>query len=158
MNKAELLTQIREARVQLDAVLASLTDEQIIRRPHHTGWAIKDVIAHLTFWEQSMVGNLRRLIHGEPPEVMQGELDEINDQVFASAVNHPPSVVLDEFRRSYRELLDVLNQYTDEALTTPNRYTVRGGAPLWEYVWAESGEHYQDHAADIRLILDQQNI
>ncbi len=57
-RKAALLRLIQSEHMQLEALLSTLDEEHLLR-PGVTGsWSVKDVLAHLTWWEQAMISEL----------------------------------------------------------------------------------------------------
>ena len=111
-------------------------------------------VAHITFWEQTMVTNLRKITRGEHGEYISGDVDMINEQVFAANQQRPPGLIMTEFQRSHKELLELVDQLSNDDLTDPDRFTFRD-EPLWKYIWAESGEHYGDHNGDLYSMIQQ---
>jgi hypothetical protein len=154
MDKQELLTAIKAGHDRLESMLSGLTDEQLIERPAPDAWSIKDILAHLTFWQQSMVTNLKRLQNGQPGEYLAGELDDVNAQVYSANVFRPPELVLGEYGRSYDDMLVSIQACSDDDLNDPGRFSFRQGKPLYEYILGESTEHYTDHEGDIRTALE----
>jgi hypothetical protein len=155
MKKAELLNKLKAARADLEAQLNSLTDDQLIHRIAPDSLSIKDLVAHITFWEQTMATNLRKIARGEHTHHISGDVDSINEQVFAANLTRPPGLIKAEFQRTHAELLEALNQLTDDDLNDDHRFDFRDDKPLWEYIWGESGEHYGDHNGDLYVMIQR---
>ncbi len=83
MNKVELLANIRSGRAQFESTLAPLSDDQLQAPQLHGGWSIKDVIAHLGFWEQDTALRFSALLRGAEPPDEGLTLDELNARVYA---------------------------------------------------------------------------
>src|SRR5436190_21950917 len=58
-DKAELIDYVTSAYNEVDALINSLTPEQIARKDH-AGWSIRDHLAHLAQWEAGMSAALRK--------------------------------------------------------------------------------------------------
>src|SRR5260370_32015338 len=155
MNKIDLINQIQSAHDELESILKGLSDEELIHSPGPNQWSIKDMVAHITFWQQSMVQNLKRMQDGEPAEFINGETDDVNEQVHSANILRPPELVRAEFNRSYKELLDALQTFSEDDLNDADRFAFREGKPLYEYILGETAEHYQDHMADLRAALER---
>lgn len=58
IRKAEILDRFCRSRTVWDALLASLSPEQM-QRPRAVGdWSVKDIIIYITWYEREMVGVL----------------------------------------------------------------------------------------------------
>ncbi|MEK7693088.1 MAG: ClbS/DfsB family four-helix bundle protein, partial [Chloroflexota bacterium] len=67
MTKAELLDAIRRDRATLDALVTSLSEAQMIAPELDAGWSVKDVLAHITAWEQLCLKWIREGRRDEGP-------------------------------------------------------------------------------------------
>ena len=67
MTKAELLENVRRDRERLDALIASLDERQLVVKELDDGWAVKDVLAHITGWEQLCLKWIRENRRDEGP-------------------------------------------------------------------------------------------
>src|SRR5689334_20321504 len=95
-RKEELLRLIRSEHDALDALIAPLTEEQFLTARLAGGWSAKDVLAHITWWEQQMLLKLRG-VHME----LRRE-----DEDWAETIGRINAEVFEEF--SARPLPDVL--------------------------------------------------
>jgi hypothetical protein len=154
VDKKALLDRIQNTHAQVEALIVGLSDEQMLHRTSDQLWSFADTVAHLTFWQQSMVTNLQRYDRGEPMAHLGGQLDDINAQVFAANASRPPALVLSEFRHAYTQLLECLQALTDDDL---NGTTVpfRDEEPLYEYILGESAEHFEEHINDLRAARER---
>src|SRR3954468_10367243 len=116
MDKTELMNRIETSWNQVNTLLASITDKEMLFRQRDEDWSINDVVAHLTFWQQTMVTNVERVARGESMIMMDGQIDAINAQVYAANRFRPPALVLSEFRRAHQQLMESLQALTDEDL------------------------------------------
>src|SRR5574339_1202229 len=66
MDKQAALTKLDG---QYNALLASLKglDEQAMSQRFYGDWNIKDILAHLAGWQQTMTGAMERMARGEKP-------------------------------------------------------------------------------------------
>ena len=89
-NKHDLLANIGRERTALDNLLAPLNDEAMLRPARDDGWTAKDILAHLTAWEQRLLRWIERWrATGEPgrPEVgvTWHNFDSLNERDYAAA-------------------------------------------------------------------------
>ncbi|WP_423226513.1 DinB family protein [Candidatus Amarolinea aalborgensis] len=65
MNKQELQTDMADARNALLTVLRALPEE-VILKPYSVGrWSIKDVVAHITAWEDRLLTVAQKVLWGD---------------------------------------------------------------------------------------------
>jgi uncharacterized protein (TIGR03083 family) len=150
MNKTEFITTLRAQRERLEAALAGLSEAQITRPGANGQWSVKDLVAHLTYWERGMVDILEQIARGEPIQDDEtGTTDAINVRVYARNRERSLADVLADFRESYRRLLGALQALPDETLNGPSPFEPPDGKRLWEYIAGESFRHYKEHIDQI---------
>src|SRR5512137_3224851 len=95
MDSTDPLRLLRRAHDDLVDCVRSLSEKQYLEPMG--GWTPRDVVAHLTGWNRSMIQACRSILAGEPPEYY---LDAPNDyaNINAALVAHYSS-------RSREELL-----------------------------------------------------
>src|SRR5687768_13998014 len=98
MNKTEFLQNYRDKRAELDAALAKLSEDELTRRDSADSWSIKDNLAHLTFWEQFMLNNVRQAVrHDISPQWMNDvEETETNARILKDNWDRPLADILAE--------------------------------------------------------------
>jgi uncharacterized protein (TIGR03083 family) len=149
MNKDELLTNIRAGRQQLEFALARLGEEQLLAPTLHGGWSIKDLIAHVGFWEGRIVTLYGQLTRGEQPAAEEPPLDELNAQAFAQRQAQTLDEVRREERAAYTQLLAIAVNAADDDLFNPQRFAWTQGRPFAEWIENNTYGHYEEHAADL---------
>ena len=148
ITKAELIEKVRAARAELEALLAQIDPEHMGEPGVTSDWSVKDIVAHIGFWERSVLDGLRTGERG-----LQGEVDEINERVFRANRDRPLGEVLAEAREIYRDLLATIEALPEDALTAPDRFTWTGGRPVWVAIAGNTYWHYPEHAESIRAWL-----
>src|SRR5258706_15320989 len=126
----------------------------MIAHPNDHEWSINDLVSHLTFWQQTMVTNLQRRERGETMAHIDGQLDDINAQVFAANQFRPPALVLSEFRQAHEQLIARLQTITNEELNDKT-LSFRDQNPLYDYILGESAEHYDEHLSELRAAREK---
>jgi hypothetical protein len=148
MNKAKFLQTLRAERDTLEKKLAGLSQAQLIERRSPDEWSIKDNLAHLTFWEQSMLDKVRRAVAANetPQWVTDEEETRLNAQIFTDNRDRPLNDILADMRRSFGEVIAQVESLSETDLTDPNRFAWLKGDPLWKYIADEAyAEHYHEH-------------
>ena len=118
MRKDELLKRIREARAQLDAVLAALDDVALAQSGFAGDWSAKDVTAHIVWHEREMVGMIRaRALVGS--ELWQLPLHERNDAIYRANRDRSLDDVRGEAVAVYVELIEALETLSMRTWSIP---------------------------------------
>ena len=154
-NRAELMELIRRERAALENTLSQLAEEQLLQLLGPDGWTVKDLLAHITIWEQRMVQWTRESLRGytperPAPEMTWDDLDRLNQINYEESRDRPLDSVLGEFNRSYLQVLQIVGELTQEDLFDPMRFVWRHSDPMWHMVAANTWWHYREHNDTIR--------
>lgn len=148
MNKVELLAHMRSGRAQFENALAQFSDEQLCIPNLHGGWSIKDLIAHIGFWEQHTARRFSALLRGVKPPEESLTLDELNAQVYAQNRNKSLAEVRLAEQAAYEQLVLLTKNALDDALFNPRRFVWTEGKPFAEWIESNTYGHYEEHRAD----------
>jgi hypothetical protein len=145
-RKAEILERVRATHREFEEALSGIAPERMTQPGVNGDWAVKDVLAHITWWEQHL---LRRLHTGRDdlytPDVDPREAThEANAVIFAGSRERPLDDVLAEFDASYRELLAELESLPPEVAAQDEVYQAIG---------ADTFGHYPEHTEMLRAWL-----
>lgn len=160
MTKAQTLEAIRREREALKATLEPLSQDQMVEAGVEGHWSVKDILCHISAWENRMVQWLAEALGGEVPE-MPGpgltwdDMDRLNEQSYLANKDRALDDVLAESEGSYQRGLEAVQELSDEILTDPDRFEWMGGATLGRLVGANTWWHYRDHHGEIRKWLDK---
>lgn len=164
-SKAVLLNHIERDWKALHNLLDSLSTEQLTNIRNADGWSIKDHIAHMTAWEDSVVAFLT----GKPRHSGLGvseslylseDLDAMNHAIFLAHRDEPLSDVQAQFRRTHIRLLDLLAPLTDEDLNKPYSHYLPAEPgdnnwPAINVVYGNTAYHYRTHQGWIETMLQE---
>ena len=148
MNKAELLAYIRSRRAHFEGVLAHFSDDQLLAPNLHGGWSIKDLIAHIGFWEQHTAQRFSALLRGVNPPDESLTLDELNARVYTQNQHKPLAEVRLAEQAAYEQLLLLVENAIEDDLFNPQRFTWTAGKPFAEWIENNTYGHYEEHQAD----------
>ncbi|MEO8611550.1 MAG: ClbS/DfsB family four-helix bundle protein [Chloroflexota bacterium] len=151
MNKQDLLKAIHECRDEIESCWAGATDEQLTARPGpQPDWSVKDLIAHLTFWEQDMLTSLGNSALATTPD-WNDSTDAVNARVFQANQDRSLDEIRTAFRRSLDQICDLVGSLSDADLDSTEMLPTPDRMPLWQYIADETYEHYHDdHLPDVR--------
>ena len=156
MGVAELAALIRETSTRLELLLAQLSVAEM-NRPGAVGvWSVKDVLAHLAFWERHAVNTLRAVARGETPALSaDDETERKNASVVAQYYQRPLATVIADWQQAREELLDAIENLDDADLNDPNRFPWSAGQSLLDRIAGNSYDHEQEHIEQIREWISQ---
>ncbi len=142
-HKDDLLRELRAGHEALAATLRALTLEQLTRPGVYADdngeWTVKDILAHITWWEQSCFGWL-----GLPPAVQRSAIpqgldgdDAINAAIFEGNRDRALDDVLASFERSFAALVGGIEAASEEQIDAPRASTPDGSAALGAFPWQQ---------------------
>ena len=157
MDKQELLDRMRREHARLEGAVAGLTPDEMIRPGVSGTWSVKDVLAHVTWWEQRLIEALttgagdrespigRVATYGflEPPI----DLDVQNARSWRQDRNAPLESVRDQRRRSFARIEALVAAMPEEELRIfAGLDDAPGGIPHRVRIRRDTVEHYREHA------------
>ena len=151
MDRQELLTNMHEGHERLEAALARMDATRMVQPVLYGLWSVKDLLAHIGFWEQYIADAYRTLQRGDVPAPTPDEtsLHEINARVFAEQRGRPLADVRREEGEAYRALLALVETASGDDLFDPRRFTWSGRRPFAELIQNNTYEHYDEHLEDL---------
>ena len=153
MTKEDFLAKIREARAIYEAALARVPVDELERPLTPGGWSAKDIVAHVVWSEQEMIGMLRERSLESGSALWELAQDERNRQVYEANKARALAEVLAEGQAAYADLLAMIDDLSDAELNTPEAFE---GMPPdwlpWRVLASSTYKHYLEHADDFHLI------
>ncbi len=144
--KTIILDLLQQGHLDEEAFLQGLNEAERTAIGTPELWSAKDHIAHRTFWHQNLVLKLTAVLqHQElPPSEDNEEL--LNSTVFEKHRQRPWSDVHAESEQVYAELITLIEQLSEEDLTTSERFSaISGERPLYPTFLGNCYEHDQEH-------------
>jgi hypothetical protein len=147
---ATLIDKVEAAWADFHASYAGLPDDDLLV-PGVTGdWSIRDLIAHITWWDEEAIAHLPTVLAGGTPprySVTYGGIDAFNAMKTAEKADLSLAEVRAEAEETHRRLLECLRSIPSEAL--------RGNVKVTHRLRLDTYGHYPIHAADIRRWRDR---
>jgi len=144
--KAGILSESAKEHDALEQLLATLTPEQMVQPGIVGEWSAKDVLAHLTEWEQMVLGWYHAGQTGDSPSLPApgfkwSELPALNQVIYEKYRDRSLADVLDAFRASYRQITAWVESLSEEDLFTPGRHAWAKTNALASYVISCTSSH-----------------
>lgn len=162
MDKATLIDNIRRRQAAIEQTIAPLSERQMTTPGVVGEWSIRDVLAHIGAWERTLLGRLQAAINNTTPlyswvpdgpffaEASDEDVDIINERFYQQNKGRSLQDVMSEFRRLPIQLMDAVQQLSEDDLTNSERFAWTQGQPLWKFIPGDSYEHIDEHLASIR--------
>jgi len=146
-TRSNLLGLMRDGRQKLEQALGRLNEAQMVQEKTLYGtWAVKDLLAHLGYWEGRAAFIFDELLSGRPdPAYDTLDFDQRNAQVFAANRDRPLADVQREEQQAYQRLLSLVERATEDDLFNPQRFAWTRGQPYFEWIAGNSYGHYDEH-------------
>ncbi len=145
MKKQQLLNKLEQAWTSFNESYAGLTEAQMVEPGVTEDWSVKDILAHVSWWEEEALKHLPHILQGvRPPRysVLYGGIDAFN----ALMTDKMRRLTLPEVRRQLDEtharLVAYLQSAPEEQFTTETRFRRR--------VRLDTYSHYPIHTLAIR--------
>jgi hypothetical protein len=152
LHKGRLLRRLAAAWEAFKESYADLSDAELME-PGVTGaWSVRDIIAHVTWWEEEALRHLPLILAGgRPPRysVTYGGIDAFN----AKMTERRKDLSLAEVRRQgddvHLRLIAFIKSVPDEQVTSQTRFRRR--------LRLDTYGHYPKHARAIRKWREQRS-
>ena len=128
MNRQQLLNRLDTAWTAFQASYAGLSDSRLTEPDVAGDWSVKDIIAHVTWWEEEALRHLPLIIAGgQPPRysVAYGSIDAFNAMMSERKRDVPLSDVLAQQHDTHRRLTDFIQSVSEDQFTRETRFRRR---------------------------------
>jgi hypothetical protein len=145
MNRQQVLKRLDVAWATFEESYAGLSDAQLLM-PGVTGqWSVRDIIAHVTWWEEEALKHLPLIREGgRPPRysVQYGGIDAFNALMTEKRRGLSLAEVLRQHNEIHERLIEYVRDASDELFTRETRFRRR--------LRLDTYGHYPKHARAIR--------
>ena len=145
MNRAQLLNRVDRAWVSFQESYAGLPEPELLRAGVTGPWSVRDIIAHVTWWEEEALTHLPLLLAGgRPPRysVRYGGIDAFNALMTERKKDLSLADVLREQDQTHCRLIELIEHVPEDQIRRETRWRRR--------LWLDTYGHYPKHAAAIR--------
>jgi hypothetical protein len=145
MKKQQLLDKLEQAWASFKASFAGLTDEQLLEPGVTSDWSVKDILAHVSWWEEEALTHLPHILQGiRPPRysVVYGGIDAFNARMTVLKRGLSLSEVRVQLEETHRRLFEFIQNVPEEQFASETRFRRR--------LRLDTYSHYPIHAQAIR--------
>jgi hypothetical protein len=147
-TKEQLLKEIENERAALEEFLIGLTPQEMIQPGTLGPWSVKDVLAHLTEWEQMFLGwhkaGLKGKIAEKPaPGFKWNQLPQLNQQIYEKYCDQSLLDVQKQFRASYRQIMKTIQGLDEADLFKSGRFAWTEKHAIVTFILPNTSSHYR---------------
>ncbi|HEX5992093.1 MAG TPA: DinB family protein [Thermomicrobiales bacterium] len=153
MNRQQLLNRLDSAWMAFQASYAGLSDSQLTEPGVAGEWSVKDIIAHVSWWEEEALRHLPSIIAGERPprySTIYGGIDAFNAMMAEQKRDLSLSDVLRQQDDTHRRLVEFILSVSEDQFTRETRLRRR--------LRLDTYGHYPIHTTSIREWRQQRSL
>lgn len=149
MTHQEFLQLLTTARAEWEAALNEVGEERMTQIVYGA-WTVKDLIAHVSWFVNEMVGVLKeKALVGS--ELWRLKNDERNAILFKENRDRALKDVLDEDKRLYQQFLELFKTLSDDDLNDAAHFREMPPDWIpWEVLRGNTYKHYDEHARELK--------
>lgn len=156
--RLHLMARLAAERAELFTVLLGLSEAQLTTAEPMPGWTIKDLLAHLAFWDGFHTNRMQRVVDGRIQEIMEiGDNEDMatfNAKLLAEQKQMPLEQAIAMLPKERSGFMQLLKRLTDLELQSQIR--LPWGWRTHMRVWARwRYQHDAEHAQHIRAWRDE---
>src|ERR1051325_3964377 len=117
MDRAQLLKRLDKAWQAFKASYAGLSEAELMAPGVTDDWSVRDIIAHVTWWEEEALTHLPHILDGKKPPLysaMYGGIDAFNAQQTELKRGLPLAEVLRQQDETHRRLIDFIQSAPED--------------------------------------------
>ena len=148
-SKAQLLASIEEEHSIFNQLIKAVPPKQrTAPNVWGDGWTVKDLVLHMTAWEQLFLTWYRTGLRGEPVATpAEGytwkETSRLNRDLQKRLARTSWKQAIKDFHLSYTEIHTTAKQINEAELLERRRHTWTGSTSVGAYLAANTASHYK---------------
>ncbi|MAU02076.1 MAG: hypothetical protein CL608_33485 [Anaerolineaceae bacterium] len=151
--RRHLVARLAAERAGLFATLLGLSEEQLTSAEPVPGWTIKDLLAHIAFWDGFHANRMQQVVDGRIQEIVEigdeADMDAFNAKLLAEQKEMPLEQAIAMLQKERSGFLQLLKRLSDLELQSQIR--LPWGWRTHMRVWAKwRYQHDAEHAGHIR--------
>jgi hypothetical protein len=155
-RKERLIQTLVNAHNDFQGLLDEMEAEKLTEVGVVEGWSVKDILAHIAFWEQRVTAWAAALNQGTRPEPPFWSSDwneeRINQAIYEQNRERALQDVLDQWQSVHESVLQAIQEMSEQDLFE-RKVNWLGNASFAEALPGNSFEHLRHHEQDIRAWL-----
>jgi hypothetical protein len=128
MTKQQLLQRLDKAWIAFKDSYAGLSESDILEPGVTKAWSVRDIVAHVTAWEEEALKHLPAVLEGRRParySVTYGGIDAFNALMTTRKAGLSLAEVYRQQEAVHRRVIDVVKRTPDDLLARETRFRRR---------------------------------
>lgn len=145
MDRLQFLKKIDSAWKQLNASYEGLPDSDLLASGVTGNWSMKDIIAHVTLWEEEALKHAPIVLAGgKPPKysTTYGGIDAFNAKMTKQRRNLSLDEVLQQRDETHHRLVEFIKTVPEDQIARETKFRRR--------IRLDTYRHYAKHAEEIQ--------
>jgi len=145
VDRTQLLQRLDKAWIAFRGSYAGLSKSDLLEPGVTKTWSVRDIIAHVTTWEEEALKHLPAILQGRRPprySVTYGGIDAFNALMTTTKARLSLAEVFRQQEEIHRQVLDVVGRAPDDQLVRETRFRRR--------LRLDTYHHYPKHTEAIR--------
>ena len=145
MDRTQLLKRLDTAWVAFKESYAGLSEAKLLEPAVTKAWSVRDIIAHVTTWEEEALRHLPSILEGRRPprySVTYGGIDAFNALMTAKKARLSLADVLRQQEDVHQRIIETIETAPQDRLTVETRFRRR--------LRLDTYHHYPKHTDAIR--------
>lgn len=154
VTKPALLRLLKERRAEIDAAVDEIDEASMMQEGAAGYWSVKDIIAHLTYYEGWMADRMEEALRGEtyyPSELDMMHYEPRNTRIYEQTKDLPLADVLANSKAVFARLVAITEAHDEAFLTTQQQFE---GLPapiiVADMLRSEVYDHYPQHVPSLK--------
>jgi len=153
MDKETFIREFKNERQKLSTTILQLMTEHKLDLILDNGWTVKDVIAHINWYDEQMYSMISTMAM-EGSELWNIELHERNKTIHNTYKEDPKEIILKNFGRLSIQLEKALNSLIDANYGDPSFFrSMPTEYEPWQILESNLHKHYRDHINNLNALL-----
>lgn len=150
MDIADFISKVHKTHQEYTDTIAKLKEGELVQYNTCGEWSVKDVIAHITWYEKEMVGVLKtHILSGS--NLWNLPLEERNAAIHKEFLQHPLEEVLTKSEQIHAELMELIQNLPEDDLHNAGNFKDMPDDWIpWQVIASNTFEHYPDHTKLIK--------
>jgi len=150
-KREEILKMIESSHAAMMAQLSEIDKQRKI----YPLWTIREIIAHLSGWDDAAVGFVNALLKGETPPIPAPRGPEVyNEETVSTREGLSYDHIVREYVNTRAKLIALIRQITEE-MVTQKSILPWGEEGSLESIVQVFGPHEMEHAMDVKKIIEE---
>jgi len=152
MGKREEILEMLETS---HAAMMAQLNEVDKQRKIYPLWTIREIVAHLSGWDDAAIGFVNALVKGETPPIPAPRGPNVyNEETVSTREGLSYDHIVREYITTRARLIEVTRQITEE-MVAQKSILPWGGEGSLEDIVQVFGPHEMEHAMDVKKIIDE---